>query len=166
MFGLCASKREEPWGQHNSHSVHTLCNCGLQTWHQSVCTTLSATRLVAQTCQQFNKQIIEPTFIVGQCKVDLWYDLQCACIVQVIGSRLCVFTGTISCLTQPLPPGLLAVQISHQLSKPTFMLACVEWFYNVIFSVHVLCNMVKHSSLEECVTCHDEPRINCMLGQH
>ena len=65
-----------------------------------------------------------------------------------------------------LPPGLLAVQISQQLSKPTFMLACAEWFYNVIYSMHVLGNMVKHSRLEERVTCHGEPRINCMFGQH
>ena len=161
MFGLCASKREEPWGQHNSHSVHTLCNCGLQTWHQSVLhgTTLSATRLVAQTNYQTHFHCWS---VQSGSMIRFTVCMYCASIVW----RLCMFTGTISCLTQPLPPGLLAVQIRHQLSKPTFMLACVEWFYNVIFSVHVLCNMVKHSSLEERVTCHDEPRNNCMLGQH
>ena len=61
MFGLCTFSHEQPWGQHNSHSVHTLCSYGLQTWqvhtHQSVLpvlhgATLSAVRLVAQICQQ------------------------------------------------------------------------------------------------------------------
>ena len=165
MFGLCASKQASVRSLEDNtiltvsiHCATVGCRLGtsLSVLHG---TTLSATRLVAQTNYQTHFHCWS---VQSGSMIRFTVCMYCASIVW----RLCMFTGTISCLTQPLPPGLLAVQIRHQLSKPTFMLACVEWFYNVIFSVHVLCNMVKHSSLEERVTCHDEPRNNCMLGQH